>query len=66
MSKRNERFVPAEAVFLVEETCTYLGCKEMVHWLLSNARMGDIVALADMIVGQSKDLADLGSVTRVF
>lgn len=65
MSKRQEKFAPVEAIFQVESTGTYLGCKELIHWLLSNARIGDIVALADMMVGQSKDLADLGSVKRV-
>lgn len=65
MSKRQEKFAPAEAVFRVEDTQTYLGCKELIHWLLSNARIGDIVSLADMMVGQTKQLADLGDVTRV-
>ncbi|WQZ00670.1 hypothetical protein NP1_15 [Xanthomonas phage NP1] len=65
MSKRNEKFVPSEAIFQVQETGTYLGTKELMCWLLSHARLGDIVALADMMVGQSKDLADLGSVKRV-
>ncbi|WBK39713.1 hypothetical protein [Xanthomonas phage L522] len=65
MAKRNEKTVPVEAVFRVEDTATYLGCKELIHWLLSNARIGDIVALADMMVGQTKQIADLGDVTRV-
>lgn len=65
MSKRNEKTVPAEAIFQVQETGTYLGCKELIHWLLSHARIGDIVSLADMMVGQTKQIADLGDVTRI-
>lgn len=65
MSKRQEKFAPAEAIFQVVSTGTYLGTKELVCWLLSHARLGDIVALADMLPGQTKQLSDLGDVTRV-